>query len=91
MTALDRKRKAADMDHRLLIKKLVLAELDLLGRCESIDENLNEDQKTAQFSPAEIKELLAIKDDAYSDWLIRGADKDWAADWDAHAAKFRSR
>lgn len=78
------------MDHRLLIKKLVLAEYDLLGHCESIDENLNKEQGTALFSKAELAELIAIKDEAYSDYLIRGADKDWAADWDPSAAKFKS-
>ena len=59
------------IDHRALLKKLMLQEFDLLGENQTLGGVLEDGASSyVQFSDAEKAEMRAIVDEAHADWLI---------------------
>lgn len=60
------------IDHRAILKKLLLQEYDFFGECQTVSGGSLDDGASGyvQFTDAEKAEVRAIADEAHVDWMV---------------------
>lgn len=59
------------IDHRALLKKIMLQEFDLLGENQTLGGVLEDGTSSyVEFTDAEKAEMRTIVDEAHTDWLV---------------------
>ena len=79
----------SQMDYRRLLKKLMLAEYDWFGESDLGKDVDDPTLSIAKFGPDEIKVLNELRDEAFADWLIRGAGDLGDRQWSPETASFQ--